>query len=279
MEERAYAKVNLGLQVVKKRKDGYHDLKMVMASIDLFDTLTIQKHDVTQIIMENMKENIDIKENLIYKAVLLIKERYHIQGNVLIHVKKRIPMGAGLAGGSSDAAATLRLLNRLWSLHLSSEELEKIGLELGSDVPFCITGTSSICEGRGEVKKTIVLPTGFSLVLVLPPYMSYTREVFQKCKILPEDNRFENMLFGFKEDHFYLFNDLEPYVATPPNQKSIQEMKDILMGCGCIATTMSGTGSTVIGIVRENQNISMEAIKRKLKNCQVLHCHFENVFI
>ena len=157
--EKAYAKMNLALKVIGKRQDGYHDLEMVMASVDLFDELSFQESDETNVIMNN--DGCKLEDNLIYKAILLIKKKFSINKDVLVTVNKNIPVGGGLGGGSSDAAATIRGLNNLWDLHLKYQDMYDIAVRLGSDVPFCLTGEVAFVKGRGEIiipLKQILMP-------------------------------------------------------------------------------------------------------------------------
>jgi len=151
IKEIAYAKVNLGLEVLRKREDGYHDLAMVMSGISLFDELVFEIIEDNEVIIDCKEmEHIPLKNNLIYKAAFYLKDKFNINKGVKVIVKKQIPEQAGLGGGSADAAATLRGLNRLFNLNLSLDELAKYAIEIGSDVPFCIYNKLAIVTGRGE---------------------------------------------------------------------------------------------------------------------------------
>lgn len=139
--EKAPAKINLMLDVLRKRDDGYHEVEMIMTMVDLSDRLTMSELPRDTIIISSQAGYIPLDEkNLAFQAARLIKERYNVSTGVHIHLDKHIPVAAGLAGGSSDAAAALRGLNKLWKLGISDAELRVLGAELGSDVPFCITG-------------------------------------------------------------------------------------------------------------------------------------------
>src|SRR5699024_10209537 len=149
--ERAAAKITLSLDVLGKRDDGYHDVEMVMTTIDLADRLEI--HELTQDRIDVTADNQYVpndERNLAYKAAHVLKETYHITQGVRISIQKNIPVSAGLGGGSTDAAAVLRALNRLWDLKLSTHELAHIGATIGSDVPFCLYGGTALVSGRGE---------------------------------------------------------------------------------------------------------------------------------
>ncbi len=151
MKVRAHAKINLGLNVVGKREDGYHELEMVMMPISLHDLIYVNRMDKEEIQITSNSKSIPTNEsNIMYKAAVLMKERYHLPGGMLIHIYKHIPIQAGLAGGSADGAAVLRAINDMYKLHLSKETLANIGAELGADIPFCIYEKPAFVEGIGE---------------------------------------------------------------------------------------------------------------------------------
>lgn len=151
MYEKAPAKINLMLDVLRKRADGFHEVEMIMTMVDLADRLELSELKRDSIIISSQAGYIPLDEkNLAFQAARLIKDRYNVKSGVHIHLDKRIPVAAGLAGGSSDAAATLRGLNRLWRLGIPSQELQELGAELGSDVPFCVTGGTALATGRGR---------------------------------------------------------------------------------------------------------------------------------
>ena len=145
------AKINLSIDVLGKRQDGYHLVEMIMQTIDLYDLIEINEKDNDQITIKSTSDEIPLDcNNLVYKAANLIKKTFNINKGVEIHIKKNIPVAAGMAGGSSNAAAALVGLNKLWNLNLSNQQLEKIGLKLGADVPFCINGGAVLASGIGE---------------------------------------------------------------------------------------------------------------------------------
>ena len=147
--EKAPAKINLLLDVLRKREDGFHEVEMIMTMVDLADRLEMEELPRDSIMISSQAGYIPLDEkNLAFQAAKLIKDRYDVRKGVYIHLDKKIPVAAGLAGGSSDAAATLRGLNRLWGLGISEAELCVLGAELGSDVPFCVTGGTAIASGR-----------------------------------------------------------------------------------------------------------------------------------
>ena len=151
IKEKAYAKINLFLNVLKKRFDGYHDLEMVMASIELNDLLTFKKDNTGKIsITSDVEITSKEEDNIVYKIAIFLQEEFQVNDGCSIHIKKNIPIAAGLAGGSADAAATLRGLNRLWKLHLSLDDMAKLGINFGADIPFCIYNKLCIARGKGE---------------------------------------------------------------------------------------------------------------------------------
>lgn len=150
MKIKAYAKINIALDIVGKREDGYHILKMIMQTIDLYDIIEIEKTK-SEIRLNCNKHYVPTDErNLAYKAAKIFKETYSISQGVDIKLTKNIPVSAGLAGGSTDAAGVLKLMNKMFNVNASDEELKSIGLKLGADVPYCIKGGTALCEGIGE---------------------------------------------------------------------------------------------------------------------------------
>jgi 4-diphosphocytidyl-2-C-methyl-D-erythritol kinase len=164
--EKAYAKVNLTLEILGKRRDGYHNLASVMQTVDLFDTITIEASDDVVVSCDN--EEITPEVNLATKAVNLLRDKANIEVGATISIEKHIPVSAGLGGGSTDAAATLRGLNKLWNLGMSLDELTEVAAEIGSDVPFLVRGGTSLVQGRGE-DVTPLTPAKIPRILILTP--------------------------------------------------------------------------------------------------------------
>ena len=162
------AKVNLTLEVLGKREDGYHDIVSVMQAISLFDTLTIRPSDEIKVVAEI--KDLKTRDNLVYRAAMLLRETSGVSAGAEVQLDKQIPLAAGLGGGSSDAAATLLGLDRLWSLGLGEEELKELAAQLGSDVPFFVTGGTALVEGRGERVSNVKAPLTLWLVLAFPDH-------------------------------------------------------------------------------------------------------------
>jgi len=253
--EKGYAKINLGLEVVGKREDGYHDLDMIMTTLSLYDELYFEDHPGKQIIIECKElEHVPTEENLIYKAIDLIRKRFGINRGIKVKVVKRIPERAGLGGGSADCAAALRAVNQLWELGLSLEQLAALGSELGSDVPFCIYNRTARVRGRGEVIEFIEDIPFTYLVLVIPPFRNSTAEVFRNF-IVHRENRgkIEILVEAVKSGDLQrisesLFNDLEKGMAGT----EIGEIKRDLLASGALQALMTGSGSAVYGLCLNN---------------------------
>ncbi|MBP5623584.1 MAG: 4-(cytidine 5'-diphospho)-2-C-methyl-D-erythritol kinase, partial [Lachnospiraceae bacterium] len=180
--EEAYAKINLSLDVSGRRDNGYHDVRMVMQSISLHDTLTFEKNDDFTLATDNAelaKESDEGKENIILKACRVLSEYKGAFGGAKITLTKRIPIAAGMAGGSTDAAATLRGLNRLYDLGLSMQELETIAVKIGADVPFCVRGGTALSEGIGEILTKLKTPSETKIVIVKPDINVSTKDVYE----------------------------------------------------------------------------------------------------
>ena len=260
--EKAPAKINLTLDVIGKRKDGYHEVEMVMVMIDLADRLSFENIDGDKIVLTSNSGIIPNDErNLVYKAAKLIKDRFNIKTGVKIFLEKNIPIAAGLAGGSSDAAATLRGLNRLWSLQISEEELMKLGEEIGSDVPFCVTGGTALVKGRGEkVIKLNSLPPGWVILAKLPLSVS-TAEIYRNLdweEINDQPNTNE-MIKAIDERNFSqitsnLKNVLEE--VTFSLYPTVKHLKSQMKQFGGEGVLMSGSGPTVFAITNKKSKVT-----------------------
>lgn len=251
--EKAPAKINLGLDALYKREDGYHELEMVMASVDLADRLFFESLTEDRIIVETDNSFIPVdQKNHAFAAAELIKAKFQIKAGVRIYIEKRIPVAAGLAGGSSDCAATLRGLNRLWKLGLSNQELADLGSEIGSDVPYCIEGGTAFVTGRGEkIEKMAPMPQCW-VVLVKPKMSVSTGSIFGslsfnsiqhpdipglKAAVNANDYKAMTQTIG---------NALEP--VTIQKHPVVQQIKDRMLKFGADAALMSGSGPTVFAL-------------------------------
>jgi 4-diphosphocytidyl-2-C-methyl-D-erythritol kinase len=253
--EKAPAKINLLLDVLHKRSDGFHEVEMIMTMVDLADRLEMEELPRDTIIISSQAGYIPLDEkNLAFQAARLIKDRYDVRKGVYIHLDKHIPVAAGLAGGSSDAAATLRGLNRLWGLNIADEELRNLGAELGSDVPYCVTGGTAIARGRGEKLEMIETPPQCWVVLAKPPINVSTADVYGRFRVgdLKSHPSTANMLQAIREGSFHgmceeLGNVLES--VTLPLYPEVQQLKETMQRLGADGVLMSGSGPTVFGLV------------------------------
>lgn len=255
--EKAPAKINLTLDALRKRPDGYHDLEMVMTTVDLADRIDLTDLPNKRIELESTSGLVPQDErNLAYLAAKLLQQKTGIDRGVKIKIYKHIPVAAGLAGGSSDAAATLRGCNRLWNLGLSLEELAHIGAEIGSDVPFCIYGDTAIAEGRGEILTPISPPPGCWVVLAKPTHGVSTADVFGKLRVneIKEHPDTRAMVDALQSNSYErmiadLGNVLEP--VTMNMYPEVRKIKQKMEQFGADGVLMSGSGPTVFGLVRK----------------------------
>ncbi len=180
---KAPAKINLSLDALSKRPDGYHEVEMIMTMVDLADRIDLTETNddrITVDVSEGFVPN--DHRNLAYQAADLLKKRFNVKKGVSIYITKRIPVAAGLAGGSSDAAATLKGLNQLWQLGLTQDELAELGAEIGSDVSFCVYGGTALATGRGEIIQQIASPPPCWVILAKPPTRCFNSRCVQAFK-------------------------------------------------------------------------------------------------
>ena len=272
------AKINLSIDVLGKRQDGYHLVEMIMQTIDLYDLIEINEKDNDQITIKSTSDEIPLDcNNLVYKAANLIKKTFNINKGVEIHIKKNIPVAAGMAGGSSNAAAVLVGLNKLWNLNLSNQQLEKIGLKLGADVPFCINGGAVLALGIGEELTPIKGLTKDVCILVCKPDLFVsTKEVYECIDSKDIDKRPNNkfLIECLKNEDTRqlaenMFNVLEG--VTMDKHPVIQQIKDIMTNNRALGAMMSGSGPTVFGLYENRE----DAVKCKA----ILEKQFKQTFV
>ena len=182
-ERRAYAKINLGLDVLRRRENGYHDVKMVMQTVGIYDELTFEKIKEGIIVTTDKEELPTDKGNLIYRAAELLTEKYQIQEGIRISLKKNIPIAAGMAGGSTDAAAVFHGMNTLFNLHMDEKTMREEGVKIGADVPYCIMGGTALSEGIGEVLTALPAPPKAVLCIAKPDINVSTKFVYENLHI------------------------------------------------------------------------------------------------
>ena len=266
---KALAKINLGLDVVRRREDGYHEVRMVMQTIHLFDRLEISRNDSGRITMETNLSFLPTNENnLVYKAAKLLQDEFAIKDGVHVWLHKYIPVAAGMAGGSTDAAAVLYGMNRIFELGLTKEQLMERGVKIGADVPYCIMRGTALAEGIGE-KLTKLPPMVKCPVLIAKPQISVsTKFVYENLKlndntIHPDIDRLvadisEGDLIRIAAD---MGNVLE--TVTIPEYPVIAEIKENMMQNGAVKAMMSGSGPTVFGLFADESTAvkAYEAMK------------------
>jgi 4-diphosphocytidyl-2-C-methyl-D-erythritol kinase len=253
MRIRSFAKINLGLEVLRKRLDGYHDIRTLFQWIDLHDTLTFDVLETPEIRLSGDDPSIPWDEtNLIFRAASLLGERFGAELGADIRVEKRIPAGSGLAGGSGDAAMTLFALNMLWSCGLPQEELMSLGAALGSDVAYFLEGGLCLGEGRGERLTPLPDLPAMPLVLAFPGFPVPTARVYANLRISsltsePIDSRIN----GFLETREvgFLENQLEDTIFSLYPQ--LQEYKSLFREHGAVLSLVTGSGSAVYGLFRD----------------------------
>lgn len=256
---RAYAKVNLGLDVLRRREDGYHDVRMVMQNIDLFDKICIKKNAGKGITMRtNLSFLPTDGSNLACKAAQLLMDEFGLESAVYIDLYKFIPVAAGMAGGSADAAAVLYGMNKLFELGLSLEELMERGVKLGADIPYCLMGGTVLAEGIGEkLTKLKPFPDCY-FVVAKPPFSVSTKFVYENL-ILDSHTKhpdIDGILAAIEQGDICgvadrLQNVLES--VTAKEYPDIEEIKDRMKECGALNALMSGSGPTVFGIFDDKQ--------------------------
>lgn len=257
---KALAKINLGLDVIGKREDGYHELRMVMQTIHLHDRLQIRRTSEPGIKIHTNLSFLPVNEsNLVYQAASLLMTEFKITEGVEVNLSKRIPVSAGMAGGSTDAAAMLYGMNRLFELGLSRGELMERGLKLGADIPYCLMRGTALAEGIGE-ELTQLPPMVKGPVLIAKPAVSVpTKLVYQKLKLdkgMPHPD-IDSLVRAIQKKDFdgvcaHMGNVLE--TVTIPMYPVIEQIKEQMLNSGAAAAMMSGSGPTVFGLFRDEKS-------------------------
>jgi 4-diphosphocytidyl-2-C-methyl-D-erythritol kinase len=257
---KAPAKINLALDVLHKRNDGYHEVKMVMTTIDLADRVELELLDTDQIKISSHNRFVpDDNRNLAYQAAVLLKNKFKLSKGVSISITKSIPVAAGLAGGSSDAAATLRGLNKLWGLGLTLDELAEIGAEIGSDVSFCVYGGTALATGRGEIIQPIDPPPHCWVVLAKPLIGVSTADVYGQLNLSNITHPdVDQMVKAIKNEDYQsickeMGNVLEE--VTLKTYPEVAQIKDQMKRFGADAVLMSGSGPTVFGLIQHDSRM------------------------
>lgn len=256
---KSYGKINLGLDVLRRREDGYHEVRMIMQTVGLYDLLTMKKTKEDKISMTcNLSFLPTDERNLVYKAVKLIKDKYHIKDGVKIDLNKRIPVAAGMAGGSSNCAAALKGMNQLFDLGLSIDELCEIGVTLGADVPYCIWGGTALSEGIGEKLSRVDAMPNCYILIAKPGISVSTAFVYQNLDLagLSKHPDIDGMLECLnKKDLEGICARLENVLETVTIKEYpiIERVKKHLTDQGAMGTLMSGSGPTIFAIFKDKK--------------------------
>lgn len=260
--ETAPAKINLTLDTLFKRDDNYHEVSMVMTTVDLNDQLSFEKRTDNKITIETENQYLpNDRKNLAYQAAALMMKTYHIKTGVNIVIEKNIPISAGLAGGSSDAAATFRGMNQLYDLGRPLEELAALSAELGSDIPFCVFGRTALCTGRGEKIELLPKPANAWVILAKPAAGVSTKVIYSHLQPGKHEPASGKVVEAAVDGDYngvveHMKNDLEEVTIEhyPEVKKLIQNMET----SGADKAMMSGSGPTVFGLVqKERQAINL----------------------
>lgn len=256
--EKAYAKLNLALHVVGKRKDGYHDLEMIMVPLALSDNLTFEISDHIELMSD-----VDIKDNAILKAAHFMRSKYQVNAGVIIRLEKHIPIGSGLGGESADIAATIRGLNQLWNLNLDQASQEEIALALGSDTVFCLYNKTALVKGRGEHLTFLEKPPISNLYLCISNHPISTQESFQNYLKKPHPISFKSLLDMYKKRDFKSFFDTayNDLLETAFSLDKTLEKTYIDLKKGYKNAYMTGSGSTLFIVEFDENPLNIEQIK------------------
>lgn len=278
LTRKAYAKINLGLDVLRKRPDGYHEVKMIMQTVDIYDTLTFRKLEEKELSEEEMRSEEPVilicsdhetlpcnKSNLIYKAAELVMRTHGIKSGAAITLEKRIPIAAGMAGGSTDAAAVFHGMNELFELGMSTDEMKRMGVTIGADVPYCIMGGTALSEGIGEILTQLPAPPKAFLLIAKPDINVSTKFVYENlhADTLSYHPDIDGMVESIKEGSLKGITDRMGNVLETVTEKEypvIARIKEEMKKAGAENALMSGSGPTVFGIFRQ-ENDAQKAYK------------------
>ena len=268
IELKSRAKINLSIDVLGKREDGYHLVEMIMQTIDLYDIVKITENEIDEININSNSLDIPLnKNNIVYKAAKVLKDKFNIKSGLDIFIEKNIPVAAGMAGGSCNAAAVLVGLNKLWNLNLSEKELQEIGLTLGADVPFCISGNAALAQGIGEDLTYIKgLPRDTSILVCKPNLFVSTKDVYEGLDLNNIKDRPDNELLikclekgNIKLLSENMVNVLETVTSKMHNE--ISDIEKIMLDNNALGSMMSGSGPTVFGLFEKEE----DALKGKVE--------------
>lgn len=264
---KALGKINLGLDVIGRRPNGYHDVRMVMQTVYLYDQILLEKKKESGISLETNLFYLPVNENnLAYRAAKMLMDEFEIPGGVHISLEKHIPVAAGMAGGSSNAAAVLYGMNRLYKLGLTDQELMDRGVKLGADVPYCIMRGTVLAEGIGEELTPLPAMPKCHVLLAKPPISVSTQKVYEKldAQEVPKHPDIDGIISGLEKGDLHkiassMGNVLENVTIT--EYPEIERIKDVMKAEGALNAMMSGSGPTVFGIY-DDKSLARRAAER-----------------
>ncbi len=273
---KAYAKINIGLDVTGVRDDGYHLVRMIMQTVDLYDVLTIAKSEESGIVMTSNVSDLPMDgSNLCVKAAELLTEEFGISEGISIHLEKNIPVAAGMAGGSTDAAAVLLGVNQIFELGLSQQDLMDRGVRIGADVPYCIMGGTALAEGIGEELTELSPMMDIPVLIAKPDIAVSTKYVYEHLDALenPIHPDIDQMLLDMENQDLsalgsHMGNILEG--VTVAKYPVIDDIKKVMIDHGAVVSMMSGSGPTVFGFF-ENEE-TMQKAKLAVEASQLAGC-------
>ncbi len=280
MQLKAWAKINWSLDILGQREDGYHQMDMIMQLLELHDDITLELSDTLSLRVDGRVRVPDTSDNLVLRAAKALQDYAGVRKGAAIQLTKRIPVCAGLGGGSADAACVLHGLNKLWELHYPLETLCDIGVKLGADIPFCLTGGLMRAEGIGEVLSPLPCKRSLPMVVIQPCRGLSTREVFTALHEMPQESwahpDTEGVIQALHEGNLHLLaaslgNTLQPVSEKmrPEIRKCINALKEH----GARAAQMTGSGSAIYGVFSTTAaaRTAYEALKKKYRTCHLTH--------
>lgn len=282
IQMKALAKVNLGLDVIRRREDGYHEVKMIMQTVRLYDRIILEK---TQkgISMETNLSFLPVNEqNIAYRAAKMLMDEFHIQSGLHIKIDKHIPVAAGMAGGSTDGAAVLYGVNKIFELGLTKRQLMERGVKLGADVPYCIMRGTVLSEGIGEILTPVSSLPDCHILIAKPPVSVSTKHVYENLKLdkIEKHPDIDGMVEALRMEELHgvtqrMENVLE--TVTIPEHPEIQQIKELMIKEGALNALMSGSGPTVFGIFDDREK-GMRARDLLRKSSLVRHTYLVRPF-
>ena len=259
IQMKALAKVNLGLDVIRRREDGYHEVKMIMQTLQLYDRITLEKRDTCGITMETNLPFLPVNDqNIAYRAAKMLMDEFQIESGLHIKIDKHIPVAAGMAGGSTDGAAVLYGVNKMFHLGLTKCQLMERGVRLGADVPYCIMRGTVLSEGIGEVLTPVEPMPECYILVAKPPISVSTKHVYQNLKLdqIEKHPDIDGMINALKAQDLKGVTDRMENVletVTIPEHPEIEQIKKQMMEAGALNAMMSGSGPTVFGIFDDKE--------------------------